>query len=691
MRATGRMRWWWLFLPGLAAIGGEPSALPPPAAAPASPDADALAELRQPGRDALRRVNTAWELRAGPARKVVDQVCLVPDAPTFLRVVATWDRETWFPVLIEDVERTARFLRAFRPGRIVRVPRDTPDPTPIWDRARAAVASSWRPPGAPAPAPAPDGGPPVPPDLGPTPPGLVLADPDAATLAGAVALAAGRFQPLARFSAPHRYADILPFDRGERFCRDVEAEVGARWAEYGGLGDDCDFLTLAGDWAYRLRGADGQVESLDDRVGRSARTGERWAFAGRLSGDAGGAVDRAMCSLFLRPEAALTFNGYSEAEPPWSSYATRLAAVRFSAVVPTVDVSGPARATVAGWHKTFDPSSPYGLLWVNSHGSPTVFHLAGSEPASPADIPRGTPSAVALIHSFSAADFADPDTVAGRWMAQGAFVFYGSVNEPYIDAFRPPLVIAELLADKVPMAAAVRRLQAEPRGYPWRLIYLGDPLYRVFAEAGGSNRVRPREPSPLGPEVLEAPRTDTHAPADARLAWAVDAALARLRPGPDGAPAPGLAGLVDDLAAIRRGDLAPGRRPAYDALVGEAWLEAGRRGDLIARVGAIPPAERSPALRRLREACLASELADAIAADDFGRARSAWSGTVGSDAGPDFQAHATARAGRLADADPGRRPAWLAALRDALRRPLPPAVAAALRSEIRRAEAAAAR
>ncbi len=36
--------------------------------------------------------------------------------------------------------------------------------------------------------------------LGPTPPGAVLASPDGRMLAGAVALAAGRFQPLVRLN-----------------------------------------------------------------------------------------------------------------------------------------------------------------------------------------------------------------------------------------------------------------------------------------------------------------------------------------------------------------------------------------------------------------------------------------------------------------------------------------------------------
>ena len=39
----------------------------------------------------------------------------------------------------------------------------------------------------------------------------------------------------------------------------------------------------------------------------------------------------------------------------------------------------------------------------------------------------------------------------------GAFVYYGSVNEPYLSAFRQPGLVAELMAAEVPLAAALRQ------------------------------------------------------------------------------------------------------------------------------------------------------------------------------------------------------------------------------------------
>src|SRR4051812_41818165 len=49
--------------------------------------------------DEIRRASVSWEWRPGPERKVVDLVCLVPDLPSFLEVIATWDEAHAFPIL----------------------------------------------------------------------------------------------------------------------------------------------------------------------------------------------------------------------------------------------------------------------------------------------------------------------------------------------------------------------------------------------------------------------------------------------------------------------------------------------------------------------------------------------------------------------------------------------------------------
>src|SRR5262249_36549224 len=132
----------------------------------------------------------------------------------------------------------------------------------------------------------------------------------------------------------------------------------------------------------------------------------------------------------------------------------------------------------ANWHRIFNADNPFGLVFVNSSGGPQYFAIDGG-PGRPADVPRGGPVAVSMIHSFSAADLANPQTIASRWLEQGAYVFYGSVNEPFLAAFRTPALVAELLAAGAPFVAALRQGENEAFGFPWRLIYLGDPLYRL--------------------------------------------------------------------------------------------------------------------------------------------------------------------------------------------------------------------
>ena len=83
--------------------------------------------------------------------------------------------------------------------------------------------------------------------------------------------------------------------------------------------------------------------------------------------------------------------------------------------------AGP-RADLASWHRVVDPMNRVGFIWINSSGSPKSSRYAGG-PGRPADVPGGLPAAVVMIHSFSAADPADPRTIAGRWLAQGAFVY----------------------------------------------------------------------------------------------------------------------------------------------------------------------------------------------------------------------------------------------------------------------------
>ncbi len=450
----------------------------------------------------LRIASVSWLMRQGPKRQVVDVVCLVPDEPTFLEAIGLWDSAHAFPILIEDTEHTLRFLRAFQPSKVVRYTRqekpgeNTPDET--WDNAVSAVGRSWRnadPDQKEAAIPRGDA---VPTGLGPTPPGVVVSKPTSASLAGAVALAAGRFQPLLRWEPGRSRAEKPLLEDAIKMCLDLESRVSALAPKHGSLGDDCDFLTLAGDWPRRYHIPEGPKAgeaSFDDLLGRVPGPFSRWAYVGRLQDDARLSVYQAMCSLFLQPDSALLFNGYDEKEQPWSDYQMTRAARRLGEVLPVSERSGPEQAGLSGWRHSFDPINRHGLVLINSSGGGEMFNTRNGQ-GHTKDVPMSVPAALLVIHSYSAIDPDDASTIAARWLLNGAFLYFGSLNEPYLQAFRTPTLEADLLVEGLPMGAVVRKLiDEDPQfGSPWRLHLLGDPLYRIDPKAAKALGRKPGRP-----------------------------------------------------------------------------------------------------------------------------------------------------------------------------------------------------
>ena len=432
--------------------------------------------------------------------------------------IAGWDERHYFPILIDEPAWTLPFLRSFGPARVVRYAGNAREAgsnsdargsaTTVreeiaWLRAIEAVRRACSTP------PGPDGASSssnaqAAPAL--QTPGLVLADPDASTIGAAVALAAGRLQPLVRLGPFHlppgvrgaaessrRLGDVLTLVEAWRFARGVEARVSATVAKYEQIGDDCDFLTLAGDWPYRYEvsaaeGPAGGVYALDDLIGRTLiggpslsgleRSRRRWAYTGRIIGDPAASVARAMGALFLHPRSALLWNTY-KGGTPWSTYTMKSASAHLSRVIPgPIEQADGPQANLKRWQAAALPANRFGLFLINTSGGPDFFSITGG-PGRPGDVPRGALSAVAMIHSFSAANLTDHETLANRWLTNGAFVFFGAVHEPFLTSFRPPGLVTELIAADVPLVAALRQYDSEPFGFPWRLTYLGDPLYRV--------------------------------------------------------------------------------------------------------------------------------------------------------------------------------------------------------------------
>ena len=688
-----------------------------------------------PRLSALRLAASSWQRSAGPRRVVVDQVCLVPDVPAFFEAIALWDERHFFPILIDEPAWTLPFLRAFRPARVVRYAgRAKPvaagaltdastlkaDSDVVWSQALQAVARAWSSPSQS------DGVLPAadrpPRRLGATPPGLVLTAAKAPMLAGAVALAAGHFQPLVRLQAPgedadmpgdwippQRFGDVLTLQQAWRFAQGIKGRVAAVIPRYNQLGDDCDFLTIAGDWAYRysydlgtepIRG----VYALDDLIGRvfdaasravwMEQTRRRWAYSGRLLGDPPASVARAMGALFLQPSSALLWNTYT-GRKPWSDYTMRPAAADLSTVIAgagsVVHHSGD-EAGLANWHRTADPVNPFGMVLFNSSGDPERFVISGGT-GRPSDIPRGLPAAVAMIHSFSAADLNDPQTIAGRWLSHGAFAYFGGVNEPFLLAFRPPRLVAELVAAEVPFVAALRQGELETFGFPWRLVYLGDPLYRLqnaartsdspriktAVQAGNSGRILASDWRKIAPDYenwtvvdITARIPDSNQPAQARVfdseddrfRWCLDASIRDLA----GLPSDGWR---DVLREIRRDRLDRGLRPRFDELLIDALDEVGAVDELMARLAQVPPAERGTRVWQAIETGAMQRLArmsdDSDTSGGFVPVLDLWDQVIRLN-WPDsshFPAHLTERVGALALANSYRSRLWLDRLRKA--------------------------
>jgi hypothetical protein len=666
----------------------------------------------------LQQTVLAWRRSTGPRRFVVDQLCLVPDVPSFFEAIATWDAKNYFPILIDDPAWTLPFLRAFRPSRVIRYaaveegrkvplgrlksPKSPADRLALWQAAMDAVARAWS-----EPIPSegrfpPAGAPPW--WLGRTPPGLVLSAPDSPMLAGAVALAAGRFQPMVRVEpgmwglddpgGANRFGDVLTLRQAWRFAHRLEARISSVTPLYDRLGDDCDFLTIAGDWPYRYRNdaerapARG-IMALDDLLGRElfgrpdARgldvSRRRWAYTGRLLGDPAASVARAMGALFLQPSAALLWDTY-DPEPQRSAYSLVPAADRIRRAANgsgEVVLRSGTGADLASWHRAVDPLNRFGFIWINSSGNPRRFSIHGG-PGRPADLPGGLPTAVVMIHSFSAAELDDPQTVAGRWLAQGAFVYFGSVNEPFLQSFRPLQLVADLMNADVPLAAALRQDEAEIYGRPWRLIYLGDPLYRVRVGQAEAGRLSPSDWETLWPAyaswpiaVIAAAGADPapvpDGPDDRLLEWCLDAAIAELaaaRP-PEGR----IATIADSrpadwravLKRIDRGRLDWPSRRAYEDLLIDALRENGELEELQARLGSIPAGERGPRVWQAIEAGAMARLARMAhkgrSPADFAHVLDLWDGVIRLSwpDGSEFPAQLTKRVSAMVEADASRR------------------------------------
>lgn len=440
-------------------------------------------------------------LRAGEAPpKVVDTVVIVPDGPSYLAALSGWSASVRYPVLIDDGsyaagQDVARFVRAFTPASVVRFTSadgvNTRDPEVLSTAAQRTVMSAWGASDAAGLTAAWKSRPEL-------PAGIVLFDASDSAWPGAVALAAGRGQVLLRWTRPKGWPQVweaLTLTQARELMAIVEGTFKG-WMPDQSRPKAMRAVTLAMNVpvAVTMREGDiipgagpmqckvGEAVALTDLIGRFTQGASisvgRFCVAGQLPGTEAQSAYRAMCSMFLTTKSAFVFDGYGGGRG-WDDYDGGKAGEALKKVGVSADVTRRPANTPTDWRRDTCKGLNADLVMVNSSGMRDFFELAGAK-ATCGDVPLlNRPSAVWFVHSWSAAQPHNRWTVAGRWLERGAFVYAGSVHEPFLQAFVPTPIVASGLASGVPIGMVIRTNTP-----PWRIAMIGDPLWTLQMGAG---------------------------------------------------------------------------------------------------------------------------------------------------------------------------------------------------------------
>ncbi len=453
--------------------------------------------------DVEARPEVPWQLQVGyritTLRKripVVNRVVLVPDEETFLVAINEWSLAGRWPILIEDDYFTPMFIRRFKPKEILKLPKTAANPNTTLDkRMQQAVDYAWRIPRQNETDPVTftlDVVPQLAADswkqIGWTPPGIVLTTTKDTAWPGAVALASAYGQPLlfleGFFGTPN--AIVTP-EKWNLLNTRINTLVHNIDYSYDTLGDDIDTMTIVRDLPVKYHTQDNPKEILSttDGLARS-NTGNRWAIVGWIRGSATQSLYTAMCSIFLPPEDALLYNSYPSNDI-WGNYAMTTAKQTLDSRGMEVTETHMPNTNVYDWLTRFNQGSNVDLFMVNTKGEEGWFDLS---PATHLTHPKRTigprayaqdipilnePAAVYFIHSWSTRRPKLRDTVAGSWLDRGAYIYIGSVDEPYLTAFIQPEHFAARIAAGIPLLIA-SRFEKSP---PWKIATIGDPLATI--------------------------------------------------------------------------------------------------------------------------------------------------------------------------------------------------------------------
>jgi hypothetical protein len=433
-------------------------------------------------------------LKAGllrQAQQVLPFVVVVNNPGSYLYAISQWESMVRFPILwddgsVESRENIARFVRAYKPDRVLELRERNgwtlgqgfDERGSQIDRALAMAlneqATDWRP---------------VLESIrtqGVVSPGIVLTDPTEQAWAGALALAAGRFQPIGYMERPARIHEQLDPEQATRI--EVQLQLLARSTNrtWNTLGDEIDAITLAMNTGTQIKTGSGARDrlALTDRLGRREVTGkgQRWAYCGQLIGNEAQSVYRAMCALFLEIDQAFIWDGYP-ASQPWSAYDGTEASKTLEEAGMSVELHDLPRNGIENWYlrqvrpigsAEGEPGSSLMIL-MNSKGSNKRFDLDGGrqEEGYAGDMPMlAAPAIMHIVHSFSAQLPHNRNTIAARLLERGVFAYTGSVDEPFLGGFVPTPEVARRFSAGVPFAAAVRYTERDA----WKITVLGDPL-----------------------------------------------------------------------------------------------------------------------------------------------------------------------------------------------------------------------
>jgi len=414
-------------------------------------------------------------LRAAIVRSkipTVNRVVLVPDEATFLAAIQKWNLKGNWPILIEDDKYAPMFLQRFQPEQIVRLPsikQQLPKGKKLQELMLKATATAWNAT-----------------DtqtlkakwteLGWEPPGVVITSENDPARSAAVALAAAHGQPLVflegNFGKPNQ---TLNNTRWQTLQREIQKAVESTGFFYSQLADVIDTITIVRELAVKYQSPQKKDEQLavTDGLGRLSN-GERWAAVGWIFGSEVRSIYQAMCGIFLDSQTAMLYDSYPK-EGNWAKYEMEAAASGLKSIGLDVKVVQKPESSLEKWRSLASKPWTFDLILMNSKGYPKSFQV-GNGDASVEDLPKlQFPAAIHMIHSWSASDPDDRNTVSGRWLVNGAYAYVGSVHEPFLSAFVPPKLMVDRLKRGTPFLIAARQLESPP----WKVATIGDPLMLI--------------------------------------------------------------------------------------------------------------------------------------------------------------------------------------------------------------------